>query len=732
MSGLLAILLLSRSFAWTGPASSIARDARGRSTISVDGTSILPIFLSLNSQTAAVAAHNWTIFDYQISLAASAQIPLLEVCLLSTEAAFLAELAQHLAPFPGYLVLRVDLYAAEALPWMLFEDVRGRVVSGPFYSLSAAWLARKQQFLGTVLPVLDATFPGRLVAVRPTYLETGEWFTTPITASGGLPGTNGTFPWTSDLYYYGDVSADAVAAFCAWPELPPSLRANCSVPAAAARATANVGNMFVQGADADSARAVMFNRFTAARAAATMVGLAQVMKDASGGKLLSMFFYGYLFELDWDVTSGHHAMRALLDAPAVDILSAPYSYGASRTLGAGFQPHGPADALAAANKLFVHEDDTRTALCAMTPACTQDPFWIARNLSDTIAFIRRNGLTAALRGNGLYYFDLWDWGWYGRPDAPAASAALWRAISDVVGAAQRLDLSHAAALRPQILVFVDEVSSAHTPVAGAAGPAAYAVASALLEGAAVELTLIGAPVRLRLLSDLLAPSFSAGDARFCIFLNAVALANETRVAIRAKLLGGGRTVVFFGAAGLFDADPSSLRANPNMVSNLTGINLTLGAGARSLLTRVAAAAGGGAYGLDVPLAPWWFADDAGAETLGVYAADGSAGLVRKRFVDHTTVWSGSPGLPAALWRRLAQDAGAHVFSSAPGDVVEAAGNSLMVLTAAAGARTIALPAAAQRVVEDVGGGKEVPVCTACASFEVTLPAREVHLYTVKF
>jgi len=65
------------------------------------------------------------------------------------------------------------------------------------------------------------------------------------------------------------------------------------------------------------------------------------------------------------------------------ILSAPHSDGASRTLTVGFQPHGPADAEAVAGKLFIHEDDTRTCLCALEPSCVHDPFWIAHNLSDS-------------------------------------------------------------------------------------------------------------------------------------------------------------------------------------------------------------------------------------------------------------------------------------------------------------------------------------------------------------
>jgi hypothetical protein len=57
-----------------------------------------------------------------------------------------------------------------------------------------------------------------------------------------------------------------------------------------------------------------------------------------------------------------------------------------------------------------------------------------------------------LRGNGLYYFDLYGYGWFGRPDSRGTSEALWRAVSSVVEAAQRLDHSQPTAFLPQVLV----------------------------------------------------------------------------------------------------------------------------------------------------------------------------------------------------------------------------------------------------------------------------------------
>ena len=60
---MIVLSCLSCSETWSGPASAIQNDVQGRTVISVGGGAVLPLFLSLNAQTGAVAAHNWTYFD---------------------------------------------------------------------------------------------------------------------------------------------------------------------------------------------------------------------------------------------------------------------------------------------------------------------------------------------------------------------------------------------------------------------------------------------------------------------------------------------------------------------------------------------------------------------------------------------------------------------------------------------------------------------------------------------
>ena len=65
-------------------------------------------------------------------------------------------------------------------------------------------------------------------------------------------------------------------------------------------------------------------------------------------------------------------------------------------------------------------------------------------------------------------------------------------------------------------------------------------------------------------------------------------------------------------------------------------------------------------------------------------------FVRKQFADWTSIWSGSPGVPAEWLRALAGDAGVHIYSDC-GLQIFAAKNWLAAMACFSGEYTISLP-----------------------------------------
>ena len=76
---------------------------------------------------------------------------------------------------------------------------------------------------------------------------------------------------------------------------------------------------------------------------------------------LVVFFYGYVFEFgairNGPATSGHYALRRVLDCPDIDVLCSPISYF-DRGLGQSAPAMTAAESVALAGKMWLYEDDT--------------------------------------------------------------------------------------------------------------------------------------------------------------------------------------------------------------------------------------------------------------------------------------------------------------------------------------------------------------------------------------
>ena len=92
---------------------------------------------------------------------------------------------------------------------------------------------------------------------------------------------------------------------------------------------------------------------------------ARTVREATGGKRLVVFFYGYVFEFgaihNGPATAGHYALRRVLDCPDIDVLCSPISYF-DRGLGQSAPAMTAAESIALAGKMWLYEDDTRTYL----------------------------------------------------------------------------------------------------------------------------------------------------------------------------------------------------------------------------------------------------------------------------------------------------------------------------------------------------------------------------------
>lgn len=244
-----------------------------------------------------------------------------------------------------------------------------------------------------------------------------------------------------------------------------------------------------------------------------------------------------------------------------------------------------------------------------------------------------------------------------------------------------------------------------TTVLGRGGtiPEGFQFETALQMHAWQDLSGIGAPVRVFLLSDLLRENFPADQIRLAVFLNAFMVNDELREAVKTKIQTGGRTAAWIFAPGLFNgsacAGGGSCLPSIAAASDLVGIPLSMHAADTSLTTTFVPHAGGNGPIIAPPLAgssygqtlgmvsPRLSCDEGGSNdhtlVLGRYnqvvsTAGGAASSVvssnaaicyrttQNKASTSNSVFIGAPRPPLRFWRSLAKSAGVFIYTDGAG------------------------------------------------------------------
>eukprot|EP01047_Picozoa_sp_COSAG01_P052764 COSAG01_NODE_5583_length_4164_cov_29.982042_2_plen_873_part_00 len=602
---------------------------------------------------------------------------------------------------------------------------------------SKAWIAFEQERLAAHLEYMDQLFPGKIGGVHLTSMHSGEFY---------YPG------WDAVGHYdhmYGDYSEAARVSFCGNKS-----DVVCTLPSARERNRpvelpgGGKNNVFVSG---NAARA---NVQLSKNIAEAVTAFCQTAKRVSGGKLLTMAFYGYLMGLsDWRVTgSGQLTASSVIDDASIDAYVAPYMYDAfSRTLSGAMLPIGPWDSPALRGKLFVQEDDTRLSLTnesvqcggvtGMRPYCRSS--W---NSVQDVDIMRRNILAWSSHKNAGYAFGHY----FGHNAQLNATRTLWNGIASALAVVRRalaaplpprLPTNNysgmAATLQPEVVAFVDDHSAAYMKLTGPAcvndewprhrnstwdNPNGFA-ATLLGEPTLQQLHMLGAPLRIHYLRDILQPSFP-DTFRLALMLNAHVVPADIATALRQKLMQRNTTVVWLYAGAVINEhgtfqDGGLARTFPEQAAFFRNIRRHISS-AETKLTAELLHRPHDRFGSGCSVAPaFYFANDSAAaedgfEILGRYAEGALAGRVSfVRSGKH--VFSGTPALPGVALRELAGVAGVHAYVGAP-DLVDVMGSVLVVHAAAStGMRHVVLPQILH--VENEAGDI---VCARCASFDVLL------------
>ena len=390
---------------------------------------------------------------------------------------------------------------------------------------------------------------------------------------------------------------------------------------------------------------VDFNRFQQEAMADCVTTFARAVRQASEGKKLSVFFYGYVFEFTAAYTgpsiAGHYGLRRVLDSPDIDILCSPISYN-DRGLGQSAPSMTAAESVELAGKLWLNEDDTATYLSSGTfPGHTErvDDFEGSNNQ------LLRNVGQEACRNFATWWMDLGGTGWFND-----------RRFWDTMKALEALDgplTSHPIPYRPAIAAVVDEDAMMWVAETG------HRVTRPLMYEGRAAFARSGVPFGQYLLDDVAAGRVDSAD--LFVFLNAWHLDKPTREKVLAATKDKVR--VWCYAPGLLATEASDLEG----MHGLTGFHfrrMPEGTAPVAAPTELGKSLGLEELSVKDPVAPLFAVADARPEEILATYSDGSPAIAIRADADGTgaSVFVGVPNVSPALIRALAERAGVKPYT----------------------------------------------------------------------
>ena len=370
---------------------------------------------------------------------------------------------------------------------------------------------------------------------------------------------------------------------------------------------------------------------------------ARTVREASGGRKLVVFFYGYVFEFgaihNGAATSGHYALAKVLKSPNIDILCSPISYW-DRGIGGSAPAMSAAESVMQAGKLWLFEDDTRTYLAKDSRA----PGWMdgADTLAETQSLLLRNTAEVSLRHFGTWWMDLGATGWFDDPE-------LWKIMTQL-RPMDELMLTRGRKFEPEVAAIIDEKSMLHVGYGGSVltRPLIYEIRRPLGR--------MGAPYGQYLLEDVLTGKVSA---KMLVFLAAWRLSKAEREQLCKACAGKLKIWCYAPGYLTLEEDPSVA------IKELTGFDLQEISGITAWAEPTEKGRQLGlsqGFGVKQQMRPLFVVKDAKPDEILATYSDGSAAVALRRLPDGPSLFVGVPNLSSELLRLAAKEAGVHLVT----------------------------------------------------------------------
>ena len=384
-----------------------------------------------------------------------------------------------------------------------------------------------------------------------------------------------------------------------------------------------------------------------------LLTLDRTAKEASGGRALVGNYCGYFFGMSYTAEGWHLVNDELIRSPYVDFQVSPCCYGdffrglgssqMARSLTASYRLH---------DKIAIFEADGRT--CLLAPGSNQR---YANTIQESVATLSRDLAQAISKGCAYWYYDFGR-DWYNDPEI----LAFFHNVAPVYDSVK--DFSSAAEV-----AYIGDWESAyyHAIQAGGGGPQTYVGINYITH----ELKRAGLQFDAYSFGDIDNPALQ--DYKMYILPQLTYITPEKLEKLNA-LRKEGKTFIFMGTPGWLTPEGP----DTDSIMKTTGIRTKVLERSARITTTLADGSVMDAFGLDergMRYSPVLDIVDKDAAILGtvkVGDTDKASSYACKKCADGTTTYlCSAPVLSAAELRRIAKEAGVHIYCDSDKGVVYA-------------------------------------------------------------
>ena len=303
----------------------------------------------------------------------------------------------------------------------------------------------------------------------------------------------------------------------------------------------------------------------------TVLFFCRLVKEVSGGRLLSGSYFGYFLEHiphENLVRSGHIMLDRIVKDPSVDILCAPADYlFRMPDLPAGAM--APADTLRLHNKLWIQEDDIRGYLSKKSYMGRDNQYSHGKTDTpiDNVELLRKQYAFNRAQGYGFWWYDL-NGGWFNNAHIFQALLGRW-----VLREKESRYDKHQFDFPVEVAWVIDGYHSLYTRMTGVVPLASRSQFKTFNRMPAPRDV-----IQLTDFRDCKLPEY-----KIYIFLNCFVVSPELRERIHRQLSRNNAVAVWIGTAGFFNGVTGQAPDCAN-VEKLTGFRTELVKSSKSVTT----------------------------------------------------------------------------------------------------------------------------------------------------